>query len=274
MQYKSYDKKTLDKLHKVELEIMDKFVDICEKNNLKYFLTGGTMLGSVRHSGFIPWDDDIDIGMPREDYDQFIKVAPKELGDKYYLDCLETNKNFYLPFAKIKKNGTIFQEDFSNNIEGNKGIFIDVFPFENVRKNNFFYKLRFALSLSVMDAIFFKKRMRKLKNMTCAPLSIVLSIFPKSFLVKIFHFIVTMVHDNNTKYISVIGTGYGYRRELMLRDKILPPKKVPFEDKKYYGMADSDYYLTKIFGDYMKLPPVEKRRNHMPSKLDFGDSDD
>ena len=87
MSYKNYNQDILDKLHKVELEILDDFVKICNKNNLTYFLTGGTMLGAVRHNGFIPWDDDIDIGMPRKDYDEFIKIAPKELGNKYYLDC-------------------------------------------------------------------------------------------------------------------------------------------------------------------------------------------
>ena len=268
------DDKTLKKLHDVQLEILDEFVRICEENNLQYFLVAGTLLGAVRHAGFIPWDDDVDVGMPRKDYDKFIQIAKKELDSKYYLDCLETNKDFYLPFAKIKKNGTIFKESFSDNIEGNKGIFIDVFPFENVKKGRFGYKLRFALSLSIMDALFHKKRMRKLKNMTCAPLSVCLSVFPKNWLVKLFHFIVTMVHDEQSKYISVIGTGYGFRRELVPRSEVLPTKKIKFEKREYRCMANNDCYLSNLYGNYMELPPVEKRRNHMPSVLDFGDEDE
>ena len=93
MTYKEYDKETLDKLHQVEMEILDDFVKVCEKHKLRYFLTGGTMLGAVRHSGFIPWDDDVDIGMPREDYDKFIEIGEKALGDKYQLECFEHNKN-------------------------------------------------------------------------------------------------------------------------------------------------------------------------------------
>ena len=95
MTYKEYDKETLDKLHQVEMEILDDFVKVCEKHKLRYFLTGGTMLGAVRHSGFIPWDDDVDIGMPREDYDKFIEIGDEALGDKYQLECFEHNKNYH-----------------------------------------------------------------------------------------------------------------------------------------------------------------------------------
>ena len=126
--HKEYDKKTLEKLHKVEIEILDEFVRICNKYNLEYYLIGGTMLGAVRHQGFIPWDDDIDVGIMRKDYDLFIKYAREELGDKYYLDCYETNKEYYLPFAKIRKNNTIFNEQVSAHLNNHKGIYIDIIP--------------------------------------------------------------------------------------------------------------------------------------------------
>ena len=92
MTCKEYDDKTLASLHEVELEIFDEFVRICKKHKLEYFMTGGTMLGAIRHEGFIPWDDDIDLGMMRKDYDLFIQYAKEELDEKYYLDCFETNK--------------------------------------------------------------------------------------------------------------------------------------------------------------------------------------
>ena len=133
MTYKEYDKETLDKLHQVEMEILDDFVKVCEKHKLRYFLTGGTMLGAVRHSGFIPWDDDVDIGMPREDYDKFIEIGDEALGDKYQLECFEHNKNYHLPFAKVVKKNTIFDEGF-DKLKYLKGIYIDIIPFENVDK--------------------------------------------------------------------------------------------------------------------------------------------
>lgn len=93
----------LRNLHSTMIEILDEFDRICNKHNLTYFLIGGTLLGAVRHKGFIPWDDDMDLAMPREDYEKFINVYYKELNDKYYLDNFNNNKLYYLNFSKIRK---------------------------------------------------------------------------------------------------------------------------------------------------------------------------
>ena len=106
--YRDYDQKTLDILHQVELSILDDFIKVCEDNDLTYFLIGGSLLGAVRHQGFIPWDDDIDVGMMRKDYDKFLEIAQDKLGDKYYVDYFPKDKKCYLPFAKIRLNGTVF----------------------------------------------------------------------------------------------------------------------------------------------------------------------
>ena len=91
---------------------MAKEVDrICKKYNLRYSIAGGTLLGAIRHQGFIPWDDDLDISMPREDYDKFIKIAQQELGKKYFLQTWDTDKNFVFPFAKIRENNTLFRRN-------------------------------------------------------------------------------------------------------------------------------------------------------------------
>ena len=273
MAYNEYDKKTLDKLHNVELELLNEFVRICDKNKLTYFLVGGSLLGAVRHSGFIPWDDDIDVGMPRKDYDKFLKIVTKELKDDYFIRSVETNKDYYLPFAKIMKKNTLFVEEAKNNDNpetyGDKGIFIDIFPFENVKKFGLGYKTRFALSYAIMDTIFYKLGSCELKDTKYKPLTILFSIFSKRRLTKIFHHIVTKCKDDNSKYISVIGAGYGFRKEFMERSNVLPVKKITFENKKYNGMNNNDAYLSSLYGDYMKLPPKEKRINHKPMRLSF-----
>ena len=272
--YRDYDQKTLDKLHKVHLEILDEFVRVCNENKLTYFLVGGTLLGAIRHKGFIPWDDDIDVGMPRADYNKFIEIANSKLNKKFLLDCYENNKDYYLPYAKIKKDGTIFDEEVSHHLDNHKGIFIDIFPFENVSDNNFSLKYHALFSLIYADAMTLKVKTKTRKMIHHPVLSSILKILPKSFLMKRQRRHTTYCHDDNSKYICVIGTGYGFIKELNLRSDVVPPKKLDFANKKYNGMQNSDKYLRGLYGDYMKLPPVEKRRNHMPLEIDFGEDNE
>ena len=132
----------MKKVHKVQLEMALEVKRICQNNNIKYFIIAGTLLGSVRHGGFIPWDDDLDIGMLREDYDRFIKIAQKEIGEEYFLQTWDTDSGFALPIAKIRKNGTKFIEQNSSKSELHNGIYIDIFPFDNVPDSDFKKKLQ------------------------------------------------------------------------------------------------------------------------------------
>ena len=202
MRYKQYDQKTLDELHQIELEILTDFDKLCQENNLTYFLTGGTMLGAVRHKGFIPWDDDIDVGMPRKDYDKFIEIAPKILGEKYLLDCFEYNKKYYLPFAKIKKNNTIFDEGFYPDGFMHKGIYIDIIPFENVDEINFDLRLRAVMVRNIVDTMFYKNGFRKLKKTRRPWLVLLFSIFTKKRLMKIQKYFMTKNKNHDSKYIN------------------------------------------------------------------------
>ena len=267
MRYKEYDKETLDRLHQVELEILDDFKKICSENNLIYFLTGGTMLGAIRHKGFIPWDDDIDVGMPRSDYNKFIQIGQKALGDKYYLDCFEYNKNYYLPFAKIRKNNTIFDE--GQDFLVNKGIYIDIIPFENVEKINMSLKIRAIIVRNIMETMFYKNNLRPLKKTRRPLLVLLFSILSKKRLMKIQHYFLTKCKNDNSKYINALGGSYNYLKETNLRSDIVPVKDVFFEKRKYSGMNNADVYLSKLFGNYMELPPVSKRVNHVPKKISF-----
>lgn len=270
MKCKEYDQKTLEKLHEVELEIMDEFIKICKKHNLEYFLTGGTMLGAIRHKGFIPWDDDIDVGMMRKDYDLFIEYAKEELDDKYLLDCFETNKEYYLPFAKIRKKNTIFDEEDNHHLNNHKGIFIDIIPFENAAKpDSFKQKIQAILVRNITDTMFYKKKIRKL-NKSRHPLFVaILSIIPNSQLMKLQKKLSKLNKNDNSEYAVALAGTYGYQKETMKRSYFIPSKKIKFENREYQGMNNPDAYLTRIFGNYMELPPKEKRRNHMPLKIEF-----
>lgn len=119
----------LQKLHAEILRIMDEIHRVCTKNGLTYYLVGGTLLGAVRHQGFIPWDDDLDIAMPRADFDRFIHIAEKELGSEFYLNWITTNPKYWLFFPKICLRNTTFDEGVIKK-DIPMGIFIDIFPLD------------------------------------------------------------------------------------------------------------------------------------------------
>ena len=268
--YCDYDQETLDKLHKVELEILDDFIKVCEKNNLTYFLVGGTLLGAIRHKGFIPWDDDIDVGLFRKDYDKFIEIGQKELGDKYYLDCFEHNKDCYLPFAKVRMNGTLFEEEWTKGIEQHKGIFIDIFPIENIKNKKKIGKVRALIIKTIADATYYRMGMRKFSNLRHKGLSLLCCLFPKRFMIKVQHKLLVKNKDHNSEYVNILSGSYAYEKELIRRDDALPVRKVDFEGHKCNGFHNSELYLSQIYSkNFMELPPVEKRRNHKPDKIVF-----
>ena len=123
------------KLRRAQLMIAKEIKRICDLNNINYFLDSGSMLGAVRHSGFIPWDDDMDIGMCCDDYEKFISIAPKELDNRFFLDNSETNKSNPLVFSKVGLKGTTYIENIGNkNLEHNE-IFVDVFPYYYISDN-------------------------------------------------------------------------------------------------------------------------------------------
>ena len=269
--YKVYDDKTLNKLHKVEIEILDEIVRICEKHSIPYTLFAGTMLGAVRHSGFIPWDDDIDVGMLRADYEKFLKIAHEELDSKYYLDCFEYNNKYHLCFAKVKKNGTVFDEEASHHLDNHKGIFVDVFPIDNIYDNLKRSHFNAVLVKTIIQAVYVKQKIFPLKDCRHKILSGLLMIFSHKTLMKLEKKICMSNKDNNSKYVACFLGVYPFYHEVIERKELLPMKKIKFENKEYSVIKNTDLYLTGIYGDYMKLPPKEKRINHMPLRIDFGD---
>ena len=130
----------LKKLQKTEAEILEEFVRICDKYKLNYVLMGGSCLGAVKYDGFIPWDDDIDVGMNRDEYYKFIEIQKEELNDKYYFESMETDNEYNLIQAKIKKKGTVYAEVGNNLPKEKQGIWIDIFPLDGLPNSFAEYK--------------------------------------------------------------------------------------------------------------------------------------
>ena len=265
----------LTKLKKAELEILDYIIKICDENNLTYFMIGGTLLGAVRHKGYIPWDDDIDIAMPRKDYDIFIKKF--KANEKFILDCNEYNPSYWLPFAKVRNVKTIYREKAQENYQGEEGIWVDIFPLDNSNKeNSFILMLRAKLVFFFRSAIGVKAKIDLAKKTKVKDFIIKLfSLLPFKLLLFFQTFIMKCNKNEKSLYFINFGSQYGYKKQTHLKDKFYPPRKITFQNRQLNAPNDYDFVLKKIYGEnYMKLPPVEKRITHSPSFIQFEDGEE
>lgn len=259
----------MDKIHKVQVDLLDKFVEVCEKLNLKYTLSSGTLLGAVRHKGFIPWDDDIDVAMVREDYEIFIKEANNHLPDGYFLQHFTTDKNAINSFAKIRNLNTTWIIEQDDLTKDNKlGFGMDIFPIDRIngekerkklaRKLVYFISpLRSQNKLNFSNKSFFEK-------LLCIPTSLLSKILGRKK--------INIMQDKLEKKYNYGEFSCG---DFLLKKKLMPHKMfeeyttVEFEGKQYCSIKDKEKYLEYVYGkNYMELPPVEKRVCHLAKIID------
>ena len=259
----------LRKLQQVEIEILDEVVRVCNKYNINYFLVGGTLLGAVRHKGFIPWDDDIDIAMLRSDYDLFLNVASKELDEKYKIQHWSNDKKYYLNFIKVRKKNTLLEEKKMQNVDTQKEIFIDIFPLDNIASNSLeYYKKRSRLFNVLRPIILCKTKIISKEELPSKLFYYLFSLIPNHLLLKIQDKVMRKDNKKDTKYLVSFPGSY-YEKEIISKEVLFPLKKVEFEGKKYNCPNDVDSYLKDVYGDYMTLPPKDKRVAHLPQKILF-----
>ena len=262
------EKSTLSKKEFNDLrEILRNIASFCKKNNINYFLVAGTLLGSVRHKGFIPWDDDIDIGMVRSDYEKFLKLYPSDKNQEYFVQALENDSKYWLSFAKVRKKDTFILEEEVKEKKVNKEIAIDVFPFDTVPDNGYqnFKPIAFLI-IQIRDAIFHK-------NLHIKPsrfITKILKIFPVKFLYWVQKKLMLKYQNKDTNHLICYCTPYKTSKEYIEKSAVLPVKNGEFEGEKFSIMNKPEVYLANIYGaDYMQLPPLEKRVTHGILKVDI-----
>lgn len=238
------------------LEVLDK---ICQKHNIEYWLDAGTLLGAVRHQGFIPWDDDMDIAMPRESFEKFLRLAPAELPDSIWLQTPHSDPGFYNMATPLKirdRNSRLIETHEKGNEPYVQGIFIDVFVYDGMPTNTI--KRRFNKFIA-----------RKISRCLCTKYSNVGGGRHASFYKKIGHLlpksllenrINKMVERSNKKYKTHIGRGYHCKRSNFLaREDVFPLKRAQFETAEFNIPHRAEYLLSLFYGDYQKLPPEGER---------------
>jgi lipopolysaccharide cholinephosphotransferase len=272
----------LENLRKVQIKLLDAFVKICDENNLIYFLVGGTALGAVRHKGYIPWDDDIDVGMPREDYERFRELAPTLLPQDMIYQSVETEPICPRYFAKIRHLNSLQLYRSSKHLKINHGIYIDIFPidggsncYETAKKHMMkmlrhkqligleFYRKTTLMNPIRREALYFAAKFYKM-------------LISRKRMIKRANKLLTKYSFQDSDYVQCLLGSYK-EKEVVKKEVYVGPNGATgtamFCGKKYKVPNDVHAYLASIFGDYMTLPPEEKRISHHDmERLEFPDS--
>lgn len=265
------DNITLRKLQLVELEILVKVDEFCKKHNIKYSLYAGTALGAIRHGGFIPWDDDIDVCMERPEYERFLKLWREENIDGYYLQGTDKSDYYGINFSKIRKNGTKFGTEMDIKTYDHIGIFLDIFPFDKIPKDK---KLRKKFLFDVKLWMIYTRGYPYTKG------SKILELASRILLLKSRKRQLELRNKLEKKILSYQSMEDNYDLiclacpndlKFMYPSNILDEIiEVDFEGHKVSLHKDYDTALTIKFGDYMQLPKEEDRVcKHEPAVLEF-----
>ncbi len=269
----------LKKLQAKQLEMMDAIHKACCENNLTYYLIAGSCLGAIRHGGFIPWDVDIDIAMPRKDYEQFFNIADRILPQTLVAHTYLTDEYFEKSHGLVclKDSVLLTKADMENPQIPKFGIFIDVFPldkcpddekFQMKHKNDYLRvrelrKIKFSRIYS--DNNFFQKTIKHILRFLLSPLSVrTINRIQQKVMMRYYDL------DPCNLWCSM-ASKYKYEKQLMPKEYYGTPKMAKFEDREFYIPEAPEKYLAKLYGDYMKLPSKEEQERLLKyfTKIEF-----
>lgn len=243
-----------------QLSIAEEIKRICKKHDINYFIIWGSLLGQVRHGGYIPWDDDFDIAMTRDNYRRFCDIAPVEIGEPLFFQTIYTDKGYFLGYSRIRNSNTtgLILENYP--FPYNNGIYVDIYPLDNVIDNIFVRKLQYHLR----DRAIYKcvNWLKVYRGETDGLSERELSFYKSTTLERLFSKYERIVTFGNKFKTSQIGMVHHptqckiYRFDEKLIEKL---EIVKFEDTEFCAPSLAKDILSQVYGDYMKFPPLSKR---------------
>lgn len=262
------ERMTLEEIKQVELGIVKSFHNFCKKHSLRYYMCGGTLIGAIRHKGFIPWDDDIDLMMPRPDFMKLYELVKEDgMIDKYYkIDCVYSNPDALTACIRVYDTRTELM--FNNfHMTYSLGCWVDVFPLDGLpdsekKRKRHFKSMRLVMDIYLLAITKFGgKRRSKLVTVLqygLLPILPLVRIPSNAQYTRWLDKICRRYDYETSKYVGVLE-GRAAEKETMLKEKLEPAVEVKFEGHYFLTMANYHEYLTNLYGDYMQLPPESER---------------
>ncbi len=277
-----YDKKDLARLHGELLDIMAEIIRVCEVCGIPYFIQGGTAIGALFNKGIVPWDDDIDIGMTRADYERFLQLAPQHLRPQYFLEWFGTEGNTPFYFAKVKKNGTLFVEEMFRNMDIHHGIFVDIFPYDRIPDNKWLERLhrfrsRFWINCFIGKRIWLWRWCGRCEIdaplpksfVGCLAVRAVCSLLSRERIYAKMCRVLGAYNGCDCKRVNIVRMP----KDQIPRADIENPVMMPFGGMTVRAPRNIESYLRHHYPNLRPELPEEEQINHAPYRLSFGGED-
>lgn len=269
----------LRKLQRLQTQIVVDIDKICMENDLKYYIIGGTLLGAVRHKGFIPWDDDIDLVMYRKDYNRLINIIQEKFSKKYFVQTFYTDKYYTRYVAKIRLNNTVLVESYLKKSNSHNGIYIDIFPLDYVQKTD---SLDLRLRGGIIRWLFAYKSVKhdaqvsgsKMKRFLGRAFRWGTYLIPEKLINRLFDYVCTKDNKKTCKYTTNFASHFKWKKQLFENEVYGEGVRLEFEGNMFNAPIGYLKILERLYGtDYMAMPPKDKQVTHQIVKLDFGPYD-